>query len=277
MKKRLSLFALLTLCLFFVFSCSKNEPQPLNKSVLGSSTTVEDIVYNALRTIPSLTIHENILSFRNGDGCITNPAGPSEVCYSTVVAVTINLPASGSRPACNDMKLNYVLTICFDQFTFEITRFQYSNFSAFPGSGCPDFITWYNNLPDIEKGAAQDKWEFDASFIVEQLNILAFSDYIKPCPLSANSQSLSEFTTELCFNRCLIITGGTFPGFKIVKNFCGTQCCIRTRQFCKNQSGTVIFYNPEYQTIGQPCTSSPAFCPNGIPLNLSCGILCGPR
>ncbi len=208
------------------------------------------------------------------------PLGPvgNGNCLTNVNTHTITLPASGSRPACPDMKVQYVVKICYNipplpgqsPLTVEISQFE-----AWLGN-CPAFIAWYNSLSNIDKGIQQDKWEYEASVIEEQALIYALLTDTQIIGCHENWSATSSVYTDLCITRCLVEVP-VWPYFKTVKSYCGTQCCIRTTNYCVNYSNVLIFQPPVFNTIGDKCINIEVKCTSGIPLGDKCGVECGPK
>lgn len=223
-------------------------------------------------------MNSTVESRTTNSNCPSAPPPVGATCTSSPATHTISLPASGSRPACNDMKLTYLLTICYNPnpapFESPIS-FVFENFEAWPGN-CPAFISWYNNLSNIDKAIQQDKWEYEASVIEEQMVVVSILTQAGLFGCDHGWSASSSFNTNLCYSRCLIPTDG-WPYWKSTKSYCGIQCCKRKTEFCLGITGAVQFQGPTFETVGPSCEFTPVFCPKGgIPLSTSCGVKCGP-
>ncbi|MBK9742586.1 MAG: hypothetical protein IPO94_06305 [Saprospiraceae bacterium] len=182
------------------------------------------------------------------------------------------------RPACNDMQITFDVLQCYDLST-GLWSFSFSNFSADIGN-CPAFIAWFNSLSPADQSSQIDNWEYSLSEVTEQTYIQNFF-LNSPVPyMTCPKQTFnSEFSTEICTYRCLTFKSDGKP--VIIRNFCGSQCCIRSIEGCINVSGF-------YQTLGPPTfTTKGATCPedfelpncppNSILLDKKCGKVCGPH
>lgn len=268
------------------YSCNK-ENSPDSKSVTTNIQTLslDEIVQKIVKQYDQNAVitpkDENWADLPPPDpgnvspfttSCFYQPT-VNETCTSNHISTTWYLPPSPPRPGCSDMQVEFDMLVCIDNIT-GILHISYSNFEAFYGN-CPAFDIWYQSLLPQDKADAQDKWEFDISMIIELYYAQGVVMYFDTnCP---EIFLVSDFTVDLCYNRCLVPSDG-FPGFRSVKNFCGSQCCVRTRDACKGIGGAVHFYVPTYTTKGLPCTNTRTVCPfNSIPLSKVCGVTCGPK
>ncbi|MCZ2100094.1 MAG: hypothetical protein LC107_00985 [Chitinophagales bacterium] len=270
----------------FVFSCNKNEiKQEVDFKTISSQEfyQVVDKVFSKLNIVVNPVREQKNDVNRGGDEPVipceplfTVPE-PGVTCISNMVSHTIVLPASGSRPACSYMNLKYKLTICYNPTPpvgSSYYTFHFSDFEAFPGL-CPEFITWYNGLSNIDKAIEHDKWELDAFIIEEQLvvkKILSDAGMFNCYQFNTASSILYK---NICYIRCLI-TVPVWPGFKVQNTYCGSQCCQRTTAYCLNASGILVYKPPVYQTVGVGCNSLPICPEGGLPLGPgTCGVSCG--
>jgi len=170
---------------------------------------------------------------------------------------------SGS-PLNADVRSQHVIR-CYDLNT-GLWSFSFSNFSADIGN-CPAFQAWFNSLSPADQGFQIDNWEYRLSGLTEQTYIQNFFlgtgvPYL-PCP----SQTFnSEFATDLCTYRCLILKSDGKPIIR--RNVCGAQCCIRSIRGCANFSGYYqTFGSPTFDTRGPSCPVDfglPVCPPNSI-------------
>jgi hypothetical protein len=284
--KFLFIFAIVVIVSLIIYSCSK-ESSPKEAIALEKQVSLEkawaDIAKNDPNKIitPILENRTDEPGLPTSSPCFAQPTS-DQTCSANHIVTTLSLPASGSRPACSDMKVEYDLVICIkvDPVTGQLLwTFDFSAFEAFPGN-CNVFMTWYNALTPQQKADEQDKWEYQLS-INEELSVvqgIVTANSIPPnCGTPNTPMFTSNWFTDICYNRCLTPTK-VFPYWKTVKSFCGTQCCKRTRTACVGLSGNVLFGPPTFETKGTACTISPTVCPfNSIPLSQFCGVTCGPK
>jgi hypothetical protein len=222
---------------------------------------------------------ETLLESRNSlANCPSSPPpAPGITCQTTPATHTISLPASGTRFACNDMKLTYLFTVCYNPNPLpseSYFTFYFENFEAWPGN-CPAFLTWYNNLSNADKAIEQDKWEYQASVLEEQMVIQTILTQAGLLGCNNGWTASSSFNTNVCYSRCLVQIN-KWPYWISEKSYCGNQCCLRKTLFCVNISGALLFQGPTFETIGIGCESSLPVCTKGYPLSTTCGVKCGP-
>jgi hypothetical protein len=274
------LFTLVSVSTFIIFSCQKDSNHSTvsvvdetNKSLIAESKIIGAFQKSDLNAKISSIVETrtNSPGLPISSPCFEQPK-PGSFCTANHITTTMSLPASFPRPSCNDMKVEFDIVVC--QLPNGKWKFSFSDFEAFYGN-CPAFHTWYNSLTPQQKADEQDKWEYELSLIAELNYVQAIAQFIPTnCPERFGN---SVFVTDVCYNRCLVPADG-FPGFKVVKSFCGTQCCIRNREACKNISGTVLFFQPTFETKGPTCTVAPTVCKvNAVPLSKFCGVTCGPK
>ena len=287
-------FFLLTLFSLITVGCtndSRLERETQNDSIEVdfTSMTTDDISSKILENFPlnqelsdgSMIVGLSLEDPTTAVACV--PEIPSNLggCISNFnVNLIVNLPAKvfpspiGVRPACS-MPVQVNVTACQDQsgnwhFYFYNLRVDWT--------ACPSFVTWFVSLPDNEKSAMQDQWEFDASVIVEIVYINNFLTLLNvpTCNLGTSVFS-SQFTFQICSSKCLIPSRDE-PFFDIYEYYCGSQCCIRSTSGCRSFSGTILLQGGySYATKGDACEKDPTICPpNSTPLTSSCYAECGP-
>ena len=275
-------FACIATSTFFIYSCVKEETNQKFDNKPLSTEQFQQVLDKSFESLGIQNESELLESRTSGSvssaNCTSASLPVTASCTTVPATHTISLPASGSRPACNDMKLTYLLTVCFNfspapgesPFTFI-----FENFEAWPGN-CPAFITWYNGLSNADKATEQDKWEFQASILEEQMVVQTILTNAGWLGCQNNWSASSSFNTNLCYSRCLEPID-EWPYWKSEKSYCGSQCCLRKTLFCVNISGALLFQGPTYETVGTSCTNSPPSCRRGgIPLSPECGVKCGP-
>lgn len=257
---------------FLLASCTKES----NKETKILQVTSSQIINALKQHDPNATISSLVESRTDpfpplGTPCFVTPDSGA-YCTANHIVTTLSLPASYPRPACNDMNVEFDLVIC--QLLNGTYTLSFSEFEAFYGN-CPAFDTWYDSLTPEQKAEEQDKWEYELSILTEFIYVQAIAQLLPAnCPEVVIT---SFFITEICYNRCLV-PSEVFPGFRVIKSFCGTQCCVRKREACKGISGFVLFGPESFETKGPACTSTITVCKfNAIPLSQNCGVVCGPK
>ncbi len=266
---------------FFIYSCAKDGAEKASTVHVENRKMISQVdLLESLKAVdPEINVSfspaiPNPLS----SDCFKQP-DPGQICATTSITnFPVNLPSRafvapiGTRPVCT-LKTSFDVLLCVNpdgtyQFTF-------SNFST-DWSNCPAFMSWFNALSNFDKGDQMSIWEYEASLDAELIYINIVGQPLPTlCPTPIIS---SQFVSENCYNRCLTLLDGP-PYYRLVKSYCGNQCCIRKNKGCKNISGFITFFDPPtFETKGQPCDISPAVCKfNSIPLNQSCGQTCGPK
>ncbi|HRG40795.1 MAG TPA: hypothetical protein PLC27_05305 [Saprospiraceae bacterium] len=268
---------------FFIYSCTKENNTKETNYKLSETVSLEKVWVDIAKNDLNKIITPRVESRTTGAGlpisspCFVRP-GNDVICSANHITTILNLPASGTRPACSDMKVEYDLVICYNPTT-GFWSFDFSDFVAFPGN-CPAFMAWYNALSAQQKSDAQDKWEYDLSINEETTVVqgIVTANGIPPnCGAGNVGMGIVNSYTDVCYNRCLTPTK-VFPYWKTVKSFCGNQCCQRSRTACVGLTGNILFGPMTFTTKGTACTISPTICPeNSIPLSKFCGVTCGPK
>lgn len=263
MKNFRLLFFILILAIIsvVVHSCTKESNTSPEKQTSLSDESLLVRLQNTGLDVISLKKPDSIV----GVGCmpILSPG-----CITIHVTDTISVPANGLSPGCATTQVQYDATICgpLSSPTIHITNFQ-----AFP-LGCPSLWSYWFSLSSGNLSLAEEKFFYDASLIAEQLFMEEVVDIFEVrCP---NRAMESVFTRDLCYQKCLVKIK-TWPFFAFETSHCGTKCCHRTRLFCRNQSGVLLYTEPTFQETGDECSFNPTILCDG--LSTVCEHNCGPK
>ncbi len=212
--------------------------------------------------------------------CIPQPDADSFWCTTDYVhRKLIKVPREGARPPCR-VWASYFITVCKHKSKDLWVTYLYDLKVSPDYYGCDLFLTWFlYEVPDYQKGKVWDDLIYDVSQIIElsqAYHIAVQNPFLPRCP---DSFLVANYIKRTCYNRCLTFVESNPPRLDVIDEYCGVECCIRTRSACKSAytEETIYFGEPKFSVEGDTCIPSVFVCPpNSIPVT-NCNSYCGPE
>lgn len=258
--------------LFLFFSCSEGNMDSTLDLNVNNESGQDGTTEMSMDIKDKSSLLQLDLSGTNG-ACIPQIDDCNNCTTYSFTDRRFRLRQKGDRPACGYMMASYTITICFDPVAQLWTLYLY-NLTVWPATDrCPSFWSWFQMLPDEDKGVAIEEWTYDVSKIIELVEadrIMKLNPVIPRCP---DVFLVANYIRKICYSRCLELRGGIPHDFD---QDCGVVCCVRTRQACKSNypNGPIYFSQPTFSVQGEDCSPTEYDCPPNSILIRSCDSGC---